>query len=215
MFEFELGNKEKPKGHAIIYWQESGKYYMTYFALSPTGRLIGDYISKPCFIQSPVPVVDFENLKTTAKLRGDDMLRLLSFSQHYMTESLLDYTEKYMAYVSTSGRESIKIDIDELLLSVSSEKERLHHLTGLVGRMSDAVNTGEKKFVEQCESAVLNMSNYLDTSKYRLNEIAEAVKMNGDAGKELTRLYLERCFMICNERYEEIRKIDEAIEKLR
>lgn len=245
---FERGNEESPKGHVIIYWEESGKYHATYLAISPT-ELSPDYIEsrldglksefllgedeikevkerledfikktgppKPVTIHPPLPIRDIKNLKRIAEIRDDDLIPIFYSSQELFS-TVAEYYERYSKAVSTLIPEFQipSLNVEEVMLSIYPEKDKLQYLTKLVGRLRDYVSIGDNKSINDSINEILNMGRYINSDKYRLKELANAAQIKGERGDKLAALYLERCFKLSDEDYGALRKLDETIKTL-
>jgi hypothetical protein len=50
--------------------------------------------------------------------------------------------------------------------------------------------------------------------KYRLDEFVGAASRPGDTGRRLAELYIDRCYKLSNEQYEDLGRIDQEIADL-
>jgi hypothetical protein len=51
--------------------------------------------------------------------------------------------------------------------------------------------------------------------KYRIDEFLEAAQRPGQTGRRLAELYVDRCYKLSNEQYEELGRLDREIEELK
>ncbi|MDI6806777.1 MAG: hypothetical protein QMD14_03090 [Candidatus Aenigmarchaeota archaeon] len=173
----------------------------------------------PTGILPPMPVTDIEELKERAEERGDDLINagvIYPFSdlKNEIMRVTHEYGELYSKTLAEKPLAKEKIDVDELIRGMLPERDRLGYLSRLTGRLRDAVNRNDSSLIKEVTNEMMNTTKYL-SSKYRIPELIEAAKIPGEKGQQLTQLYIDMAYKLCDEKYQEVKEIDDKIKAIK
>jgi hypothetical protein len=241
---YEIGDPERPRGHALLYFRTSGgeEVLATYIIVLPIAINPARYIP-PAFAARmptpaqevaatalppiPEPAGDLEALRRLAEHRGDDLLdggvvdgepeRLMVAAAEVSRE----YSERYQAAVpgpqdgasADAGAGESETDDTALRWMFLDEKGRIGELAKLTGQLRYAVDGGDERLTRDTVAEIRRLQRYLP-DKYRLDEFVGAASRPGDTGRRLAELYIDRCYKLSNEQYEELGRIDQEIADL-
>jgi hypothetical protein len=241
---YEIGDPEHPRGHALLYFRTSGgdEVLATYIIVLPIAINPARYIPPafaarmPAQVQSvdatalppiPEPAGDLASLRRLAEHRGDDLLdggivegeaeRLMMVTHEVSRE----YAERYQAAVpgpvegageGAAGEES-ETDETALRWMFLDERGRIGELAKLTGQLRYAVDGGDERLTRDTVEEMRRLQRYLP-DKYRLDEFVGAASRPGDTGRRLAELYIDRCYKLSNEQYEDLGRIDQEIADL-
>lgn len=181
----------------------------------------------------PEPVAGgLPQLERLAELRGDDLIDggTLSTGEpwqalHPVTQIGSQYAEACASYLASapaaespaSGQlPSAKIDadadVDNLLLQVMPDSEKVSRLARLTGTLRYAVGGGDAQLVEQTVEEMQRIGRHLG-EKYHLAELVAAARAPDDRSGQLAQLYVERCYRLAEEDYGALSELDRKIEE--
>jgi hypothetical protein len=104
-------------------------------------------------------------------------------------------------------------DVDELLLSVMSDAEKVSRLAKLAGTLRYAIEGRDERLEADTVAEMERIGRQLSPS-YRAAELPAAARRPDAAGAELLQLYIERCYKLAAERYAELEPLDRRIAEL-
>ncbi len=176
-----------------------------------------------------------EQLERLAELRGDDLCEISpSVSADDETsrftlpaEAGEAYASLYMSYVGPllsqleqmPRREQIgdvpldDLDVDVLLSSTLSERDRLNELAKLIGTTRYALEGKDTRLLRETEQKLRRTAEPLP-EKYKAGELIKAALEPDERGWKLAQLYLERAYKLLDEQYTEIPQIERSIREL-
>src|SRR5690242_4429110 len=201
--EFRRGSPERPRGHALAYFQASGgRIYATYLVIPPIQIDLAKYMP-PMFAGQipaqaaaelsamPLPPIPeevaggLEMLDRLAELRDDDVVAAGSVDPRALDRLLLVAAEAGQAYVALYKQwqalapaeardEGVRpaepgYDVDEVLLSLESEHDRIGRLARLVGQLRYALEGGDRGMAEEALGEMARVGRTLP-EKYRVAE---------------------------------------------
>jgi hypothetical protein len=210
-----------------------GKYIPAAFASQLTGQL--QAAAPSAYPLPPVPE-KFEGglsaLEHLAELRLDDLIdggTLRMSDPLYALQPVTDigsqYAERCTAYfasqpsvaepvpaqTSSSGSD---VDVDELLLQVMPDREKVGRLARLLGTLRYATEGGDTRLADETVADMQRVARHL-SDKYRPDELIAAARSSTPKSAELAQLFLERCYRLVDEDYAALSDIDQRIETLR
>ncbi len=106
------------------------------------------------------------------------------------------------------------VDVDDLLLQVMPDREKVGRLARLAGTLRYAIEGGDTRLVDETVSDMQRVSRHL-TEKYRPAELIAAARSTEPRGAQLAELYLERCYRLVDEDYAAMADLDSKIEQIR
>jgi hypothetical protein len=209
-----------------------GKYIPAAFASQLAGQLAA---SGPAAYPLPPVPEKFEAglgaLERLADLRSDDLLdggtlRMSDplYALQPVAEIGSEYAERCLSYFASlpagqgapesPSASSGSVDVDDLLLQVMPDREKVGRLARLAGTLRYAIEGGDTRLVDETVDDMQRVSRYL-TEKYRPAELIAAARSTEPRGAQLAELYLERCYRLVDEDYAAMADLDSKIEQMR
>src|SRR5438128_422663 len=209
-----------------------GKYIPAAFASQLAGQLSA--AGPSAYPLPPVPE-KFEGgltaLERLAELRNDDLLdggTIRMSEPLYALQPVADigtqYAEQCARYFEaqsldepipepvTSGSSSV--DVDDLLLQVMPDRDKVGRLARLTGTLRYAVEGGDTRLADETLDEMQRIARHL-TEKYHPTELIAAARSSEPRGAQLAELYLERCYRLVDEDYAAMADLDTRIDQLR
>ncbi len=210
-----------------------GKYIPAAFASQLAGQLAAS--GPAAYPLPPVPEKfegGLEALERLADLRSDDLLdggTLRMSDPMYALQPVAEigsqYAERCLSYfaalpsgpparASAAVTSSSSVDVDDLLLQVMPDRDKIGRLARLAGSLRYAVEGGDSGQVEESVRDMQRISRHL-SEKYRPAELIAAARSADARGAQLAELYLERCYRLVDEDYAAMADLDSKIEQLK
>lgn len=104
-------------------------------------------------------------------------------------------------------------DVEDLLLQVMPDREKVGRLARLTGTLRYAVEGGDRRGVEETVSEMSRVARHLG-EKYRLSELIQAAQSSDRQADQLAQLYVERCYKLADEDYAALAELDRRISEL-
>jgi hypothetical protein len=114
---------------------------------------------------------------------------------------------------SISGSGS-SVDVDDLLLQVMPDRDKVGRLARLAGTLRYAVEGGDARLADETVGEMQRVGRHL-TDKYRPQELIAAARSSEPNAARLAELYLERCYRLVDEDYAAMADLDSRIDALR
>jgi hypothetical protein len=241
--QFRRGAPDRPRGHALACFETAdGRIYATYLVIPPIQIDLAKYMP-PMFagqipLQAaaelsamPLPPIPEEVagglalIDHLAELRDDDVVSAGAVDPRALDRLLMVAAEAGQAYVALykawqarapaepALREETSYDVDEVLLSLESEHDRIGRLARLVGQLRYALDGGDRRMADEALAEMERVGRTLP-EKYRIAELVAAASRAGDEGARLAQLLLERSYKLCQEEYGEVARIEAEIKRL-
>ena len=222
--------------------EDSGSIYATYLVVPPIKIELAKYMP-PMFasnvslsdVQSvsaiplpPVPerVENISYLEALAASRDDDLINGGSVNASDVERMLLTTSEAAQDYlrlynsrppipdpVAELESPSSEGGVDDFLIPLMSDKDKLGELSRLTGSMRYAIEGNDQTSADQLRSQMENLGRHLG-EKFRIQELIKAALTPGILASRLSALYTERCYRLCEEDYLEVARIEGEIERL-
>lgn len=176
-----------------------------------------------------------EQLERLARLRGDDLCEIgVSVRPDDETtrftlpaEAGEAYASLYMSYANASlGQPELEasserisevplddLDVESLLGSALSDRDRLNELAKLIGTARYALEGKDTRGLREIEQKLRRAAAPLP-EKYKTGELIKAALEADERGLKLAKLYLERANKLLDEQYAEIPGIERDIREL-
>lgn len=166
-----------------------------------------------------------------ADARGDDVVNLGTLDTsnvHHMLSQISQVAQEYLSlYTSYAERlhppqeiagaqlnaSATGESVEDVLASFMTEKEKLGEISKLIGKVRYALEGNDTPLANDALTEIESMSTKL-TGTYEMNKLADAARVPGDKGRVLTELHIRRCYMLCDEDYAGVEKLDEEIRGL-
>lgn len=250
MLTYRVGDPDRPRGHALLYFQDADDadvVWATYLVVAPIQMDLGKYIPAAFASQLsgqltqagpsayPLPPVPekieggLPALERLAELRGDDLLdggtlRLGDplYALHPVADMGAQYAEKCLAYLASAPAPEAasapanpsSVDVDELLLQVMPDREKVGRLARLAGTLRYAVDGGDSRLVDDTVAEMQQVGRHL-SEKYRAPELIAAARSADAHAAQLAQLYIDRCYRLVDEDYAALADLDSRIDELR
>jgi len=212
-----------------------GKYIPAAFASQLSGQLAA--AGPSAYPLPPVPE-RFDGglaaLERLAQLRNDDLidggtLRMSDplYALQPVTDIGAQYAERCTAFlasepsVSESSPEDAgatgdrgSVDVDDLLLQVMPDREKVGRLARLTGTLRYALEGGDTRLINETVGDMERVGRHL-SEKYRPAELIAAAQSSEPRSARLAELFLERCYRLVDEDYAALADLDRKIEGLK
>ena len=215
--------------------------YVPPFLASHLGNLPLDNFS--AFAMPPVPeeISGHGELERLSDLREDDLVfgsSMFSFDLPRMMEGITDAVQSYSqlcadyydrqglagapaaeglpsrAPTETEGEEDTSYSVNEVLLSLMSERDKLAELSRLLGKLQFAQEGNDDSMTGEVTDEITALSRHLPEEFQVLNLLAAAREATSQ-GSRLAQLYLDRCFRLSDGDTSSARALEAQIEELR
>jgi len=209
-----------------------GKYIPAAFASQLAGQL--GAAGRSAYPLPPVPEKiegGLAWLERLASLRGDDLLdggTLRMSDPLYAMQAVSDtgtqYAESCSQFIGAEPTEELpaaasseaasNVNVDDLLLQVMPDREKVGRLARLTGTLRYAVDGGDARLVDETVDEMQRVARYLG-EKYRPLELINAARSSGTQASRLAELLLERCYRLADEDYAAMAALDSQIDQLK
>jgi hypothetical protein len=210
-----------------------GKYIPAAFASQLSGQLAA--AAPSAYPLPPVPERfegGLEALERLAELRSDDVIDGGTIRMNdplYALQPITDigaqYAERCTTYFDSnplptssasaegSSSSASEVDVDELLLQVMPDREKVSRLARLTGTLRYAIDGGDRRLIDETVADMARVGRHL-SDKYRPTELIAAAQSPLANSAQLAQLFLERCYRLIDEDYAALADIDRRIEAL-
>lgn len=175
-------------------------------------------------VADEVPGLDF--ITRLAELRDDDLVdagaagsnieRLFQITAE-AAQSYFDLYSRGTAIEAPAAEEGftpeLDVDVNEVMYSMLGPQAKITELAKLVGQLRYAVDGQDSRGIDEAVSEIGRIRKSLPEI-YRIDEMLSAARMPNTTGQQLANLYLERCYLLVSEKYDEVRSVDTAIDAL-
>lgn len=180
----------------------------------------------------PIPerVESLDLIRRLAEARDDDLLdggtvdasdvqRLLML----MTDLAGEYAGMYTTYAerlpegadSEATPEALPaVDVDDLLLSVMSESEKVGRVAKMTSTIRYAIEGDDRALLAETTIEMERLGRHLP-DQYRVAELVQAAQDPAPDAGRLAELLLQRCYKLAAEEYDTLKALDLEIERLR
>jgi hypothetical protein len=208
-----------------------GKYIPAAFATQLAGQL--SQVGASAYPLPPVPEKiegGLAWLERQASLRGDDLIdggTLRMSEPLYAMQPVADvgsqYAQACARFLESEPAEvepelpasgAAAVDVDELLLQVMPDRDKVGRLARLAGTLRYAAEGKDQRLVEETVGDMEQVARYLG-EKFRSAELIEAARSTDAQAAQLAQLYIERCYRLVDEDYTALAELDSKIEALR
>lgn len=239
---FEQGNQDKPRGHAILYYQSGGVIFATYLVVLPLKVDFAKYIPPvladqvrtagleelSAFAIPPVPeqVESHGYLEKLASLRGDDLVFGGEVRDNEFLEAAQRVNDAVQAYARLYQGSTVEVrqpdtleagpsdlSVNEVMLSLMGEKDKLGELVKMVGKLQFAIVGKDTRLTKETENEMRVLARHLPEN-YQIHRLIETAERSSERDSRLTQLYLERCYKLADQDYLGIQAIEQSISEL-
>lgn len=219
-----------------------GKYVPPFLA-SHLGNVPLNDFSSFAMPPVPEEVSGYGDLERLSELRQDDLVfgsSMFSFDLPRMMEAITDAVQSYSqlctdyygrqgldggpvagglpAGVGAGAEQEADLDtsfsVNEVLLSLMSERDKLAELSRLLGKLQFAQEGQDDNMTGEVTEEITALSRHLPDEFQVLNLLAAAREATGQ-GSRLAQLYLDRCFRLSDGDMGGVAELDVAIRELR
>ncbi|HLH72340.1 MAG TPA: hypothetical protein VKX96_03575 [Chloroflexota bacterium] len=240
---FERGHADAPVGHALVYFHNpgDGPTSATYLVVLPISLELTKYVPPLLAAQLPLPdtknvgaiplpplpetVESLDYIRQLAELRNDDLIDAGSIPANDLArimsvvgEIAQRYSELYQQHLQAAPREEPSLQlsgstVSDVIYQLMSEQQKLTELAKLAGQLRYAVEGNDTRQIDETTDEILRLGHHLPGS-YLVEALIEAIKQPGSTGRQLSALYLDRCYKLASADYGSLGKLDEEIRRL-
>ncbi len=181
----------------------------------------------------PERVESLEWVQEAANVRGDDLIDGGSVDASDIQRLLTLMTEIASEYASLYEKRSVSapepdsdrdregeprslppVDVDELLMSLMSDREKVEKLARMTGTVRYAVEGGDADLLDETVGEMERVGRQLG-ERYRVAELVAAARDPEQHAGRLAEVLLQRCFRLAAEEYDALAALDREIDALR
>lgn len=237
--DFRRGDRGRPRGHALAYFETGdGRVVATYLVVPPIVIDLAKYMP-PMFAGQlpslgaqevsamPLPPVPEEvagglnALEQMAERRDDDLVYCGRADFGQLDRLLMAATEAGQAYGALYREGYARLpeespptfDVDEVMLSLMGEQERIASLARLVGKVRYALEVSDTALQADAVAEMERLGRHM-AEKYRPADLIAAAQRPGAEGARLAELLVQRCHKLAAEEYAEVARLEAEIRRL-
>lgn len=214
-----------------------GKYVPPFLA-SHLGNLPMSDLSAFAMPPVPEPAGSYEDLEKMSRLRDDDLIygsSMFSFDLPRMMEAVTEAVQAYSQMYANqrSGPAALEAesaqlethesehtgqdrsyDVNEVLFSLMSERDKLGELSKLLGRLRFAVEGDDSRHASEVAEEIVALSRHLP-EEFQVPALLAVARDVSQKGSRLAQLYLDRCFRLVDGDLSAARDLEEQIRSLK
>jgi hypothetical protein len=163
-------------------------------------------------------------LDRLAELRNDDLVYCGRLEPGALDRLLIGASEAGAQYAklyrdwlqqapATPIAETPALDVDEVMLSLMGDHDRVAQLAKLIGRLRYAVEVADPALQEETVAEMQRIGKHM-ADKYRAADLIAAAQRPGADGARLAELHVRRCYKLATEEYSEVAQIEAEIKDL-
>ena len=212
--------------------------YVPPFLASHLGNLPLSDFSAFAMPPVPEPVDSYEELERMSRLRDDDLVygtSMFSFDLPRMMEAVTEAVEVYSRmYANQQGgpgaletepaqleapelepvNQDRSYDVNEVLFSLMSERDKLGELSKLLGKLRFAVEGDDSQNADEAVEEIKTLAKYLP-EEFEVPALLVVARDTSQKGSRLAQLYLDRCFRLSDGDVGSARDLEEQIRSLK
>ena len=238
--EFKFGSENRPKGHAIIYFQEYDDIYASYIMDFPISGDLTKYIPEMFkdqipdeemtkMIFPPIPEKfsgDYEKLFSLAEKRSDDLIYGGSINSKDATSSMSKLNSLASEYTDLCNPQEFD-DISELLdeipenkseinsskYSNMNESDLLAEITKIIGKINFSKDNNELNEINNLKKEIKIISSIIPENR-KIDKLLEYLDLNSTNSEEIISAYISRAYSLLNEDYIKVKELEDLLLKL-
>ena len=196
--------------------------YVPPFLLNQIGEIGAKELSAFAFPPAPEQVSGMDYIESLAKAREDDIIFGGTISTMDVTSLLGTVNDAVGWYADLCSDPTEQpgaihddvtddgLSVNDVLYGLMSDQDKLSELTRLVGRLRDAVGSGDLALADETRAEIMALGRHLPAS-HQVPRLAEAASSGGENASQLASLYLQRCFHLMSEEYVKLGQVEEDI----
>ena len=211
--------------------------YVPPFLASHLGNLPLNDFSAFAMPPVPEPVDGYEELVRLSRLRGDDLIfgsSMFSFDLPRMmeavTEAVQAYSQLYIDALGGTGAVELEpavgleaaeqgsdvdrsYEVNEVLFSLMSERDKLGELSRLLGKLRFAVDGQDAQGANEVNEEISTLARHLP-DEFQVPSLLAVAQDTSQRGSMLAQLYLDRCFRLSDGDINSAQDLEEQIRTL-
>ena len=211
--------------------------YVPPFLASHLGNLPLSDFSAFAMPPVPEPLDSYQELERMTRLRDDDLVygtSMFSFDLPRMmeavTEAVQAYAQMYADQVDGPGSLEVQpvgltapeveadsqdasYNVNEVLFSLMSERDKLSELSKLLGKLRFAVEGKDSPSADEAAEEISTLARHLP-EEFRVLALLAVAKDTSQKGSRLAQLYLDRCFRLSDGDAGSVRDLEQQIRSL-
>ena len=213
--------------------------YVPPFLASHLGNLPMSDFSAFAMPPVPEPVGSYEELERMSRQRDDDLVfgdSMFSFDLPRMMEAVNEaveaYSKKYAAGNDGAGAlvaESPQLEaaqqepaqdddpsynVNEVVFSLMSERDKLGELSKLLGKLRFAVEGDDSQNADEAAEEITTLAGHLP-EEFQVSSLLAVARDASQKGSLLAQLYLDRCFRLSDGDVDSARELEQQIRSLK
>ena len=213
--------------------------YVPPFLASHLGNLPMSDFSAFAMPPVPEPVGSYEDLERMSRQRDDDLVfgdSMFSFDLPRMMEAVNEaveaYSKKYAGRLDGPGAlvaespqpqadqpdpapdEDRSYNVNEVVFSLMSERDKLGELSKLLGKLRFAVEGDDSRNADEAVEEITTLAGHLP-EEFQVSSLLAVARDASQKGSRLAQLYLDRCFRLSDGDVNSARELEEQIRSLR
>lgn len=196
--------------------------YVPPFLMNQIGDMGAKELSAFAFPPAPEQISGMDYIQKLAEAREDDiifggtistmdvtsLLGTVNDAVGWYAELCSDQTQQLAAIPDEIEGDSLSVN--DVLYGLMSDQDKLSELTRLVGRLRDAVGSGDLALADETRAEIMALGRHLPES-HQVSRLADAASSGGENAAKLASLYLQRCFHLMYEEYVKLGQVEEDI----
>ena len=212
--------------------------YVPPFLASHLGNLPLSDFSAFAMPPVPEPVDSYEALERMSRLRDDDLVygtSMFSFDLPRMMEAVTEAVEAYsQMYANQQGgpgtleaepaqpetpelepaNQDRSYDVNEVLFSLMSERDKLGELSKLLGKLRFAVEGHDSNNADEAAEEIKALARHLP-EEFQVPALLAVARDTSQKASRLAQLYLDRCFRLSDGDVSSARDLEAQINSLK
>jgi hypothetical protein len=191
---------------------------------------LGDMRNAGAVPLPPVPetVESRAQLERLAELRRDDLISAGNINPGDLGRSMATIAEVAQRYhqlyeqalaraplpeKTPEAEEVSDVSASDVIYDLMSEQQKLAELAKLAGQLRYAVDGGDRRQVADLTQDLQRIGRHLPAT-YQIDAFINAAGRPDSVGRQLSSLYLDRCYKLANEDYTGLAQLDREIARL-
>ena len=211
--------------------------YVPPFLASHLGNVPMNDFSAFAMPPVPEPVDSYEELERLSRMRDDDLVcgtTMFSFDLPRMmeavTEAVQSYSQLYSNQLGGPGAveassvlelesadqepaQDRSYEVNEVLFSLMSERDKLGELSRLLGKLRFAVEGQDSSGADEATDEISTLARHLP-DEFQVANLLAVAKDTSQKGSRLAQLYLDRCFRLSDGDVRSAQNLEDEIQSL-
>lgn len=202
------------------------KYVPPFLMNQVASEINSNDVAAFAFPPAPERIESHEVLNYLADSRDDDVIVAGSFNPGDVSASMIlvnEASQKYAEYCKQATSTEVSnnsdeledgIGVNEVLYSLMNDQDKLDELSKLISTLRFAYDGSDQDLINGTETEINLLALHLPQD-HKVPELVEAVKSHESRSARLAELYLQRCFHLVLEQYNELTSDEKLIQEIK